>query len=106
MHFTAFGFDCTLDAHCFISSEDCYGNFIAKSNNNHAILGGMKKHHVLVFGILLSLILIVPLVTSSVQAFNKNGPIPIPGDLIPFPGMAHDKKHDSKIHSIIVPAKK
>jgi hypothetical protein len=92
--------------HCFISPEDCYGNFIAKSNNNHAILWCMKKHYMLVFGVLLFLVLIVPLVTSNVQAFNKNGPSPIPGDLIPFPGMAHDKKHDSKIHSVIMPGKK
>lgn len=66
----------------------------------------MKKHHVLVFGILLFLVLMVPVMTHNVQAFNKNGPTPIPGNLIPFPGMMHDKNHDLKTPSVIPPAKK
>ena len=67
-------------------SEDCYGNFIAKPNNNHVISWYMKKQHVFVFGIMIFLVLMVPLVINDAQAFNKHGPTPIPGNLIPFPG--------------------
>ena len=62
----------------------------------------MKKHNMLVFGVLLFLVMIMPLMTSNVQAFNKHGPSPIPGNLIPFPGMIHDKNHDSKIPPVIL----
>lgn len=60
----------------------------------------MKKQYLLVFGMLFFLVLMVPLMTSSVQAFNKHGPTPIPGNLIPFPGMGHDKNHDSKVQPV------
>ncbi|CUR52277.1 exported protein of unknown function [Nitrosotalea devaniterrae] len=66
----------------------------------------MKKHHLFVFGILIFLVLMVPLMTSSVQAYNKHGPSPIPGNLIPFPGTNHDKHHDSKTPPVIPLPKK
>ena len=31
---------------------------------------------------------------NSIQAFNKIGPTPIPGNLIPFPSVGHDKGHN------------
>ncbi|HXU95643.1 MAG TPA: hypothetical protein VFP45_04315 [Candidatus Nitrosotalea sp.] len=63
----------------------------------------MKKRYALIFGMLIFLVLLVPLMTTSVQAFNKHGPSPIPGNLIPFPGMGHDKNHS---HPIIPSHKK
>ena len=86
-------------------SEDCYGDFIAKSNNNHVISWYMNKQHVLVFGVMIFLVLMVPLVINDAQAFNKHGPSPIPGNLIPFPAKTH-YKHDSTIPPVMPPAKK
>lgn len=57
------------------------------------------KRRLGVLVVLLLLVLLVPLVTSTVNAFNKNGPTPIPGDLIPFPGHKH-------VHHPAVPAGK
>jgi len=88
-----------------ILSEDCYGEFIAKSNNNQSVSLYMKKRYAFVFGVLILLVILVPMMTTSVQAFNKHGPTPIPGNLIPFPGMGHDKSHD-KNHPVIPSHKK
>ena len=86
-------------------SEDCYGDFIAKSNNNLVISWYMNKQHLLVFFMATFLVLIVPLMINDAQAFNKHGPSPIPGNLIPFPTKTHDK-HDSTILPVTPPAKK
>lgn len=59
----------------------------------------MKRRQVGVIAVLLLLVLMVPMVTSTVHAFNKNGPTPIPGELIPFPG-------HSKIHHHMAPVGK
>lgn len=65
----------------------------------------MKKQHVLVFGTMIFLVLMVPLVINDAQAFNKHGPTPIPGNLIPFHTKTHDK-HDSIIPPIVPSTKK
>ena len=65
----------------------------------------MNKQHVLVFCMVTLLVLLVPLMITDAQAFNKHGPSPIPGNLIPFPTKSHDK-HDSTISPVMTPAKK
>lgn len=65
----------------------------------------MKKQHVLIFGMMIFLVIMVPLVINDAQAFNKHGPTPIPGNLIPFPTKTHDKQ-DSTIPPVMMPAKK
>ena len=51
------------------------------------------------------LVLMVPLMINEAQAYNKNGPTHIPGNLIPFPTKIHDK-HDSTIPPVMPPAQK
>lgn len=65
----------------------------------------MNKQHVLVFCMVTLLVLMVPLMINDAQAFNKHGPSPIPGNLIPFPAKTHDK-HDSTIPPVMLSAKK
>ena len=95
-------YSCLNKQQCIHLSEDCYGNFIAKSNNNHHVLLCMKKLHVFVFSMMILLVLMIPLM-NSIQAFSKIGPTPIPGNLIPFPSVGHDKNHDK---SPIIPSHK
>lgn len=81
-------------------SEDCYSDFIAKSNNNLSISQCMKRNSVFIFGMLIFLILILPLMTNSILGFNKIGPTPIPGNLVPFPSASNDKSHEKSNSSV------
>ncbi len=58
----------------------------------------------LVFCMVAFLMIMVPMMVIDAQAFNKHGPTPIPGNLIPFPVM-HDK-HGSTIPPVMPPTKK
>ncbi len=67
----------------------------------------MKRHNVLILGIVIFMILLVPMALNAVQALSSNpGPIPIPGDLIPFPGHPHGPKHIHVFPHLVPPSSK